>query len=144
MIDGYLSVGEALSKDDLKRAAAAAIVVEDTIAAVSAKDLDPKSRDRWAKGAGSMRSAASSLADASDLEAARRPFVLMGDMLAVALTHFGHAGPEDLVVAHCPMAFSNRGADWIQRGKKIRNPYFGASMYRCGDVTRALPRKSTD
>ena len=87
-----------------------------------------------------MREASSSLRRATDLEAARRPFVMISDTLAEALAHFGHAGPEDLFVAHCPMAFSNRGADWIQRGKEIRNPYFGAStMYRCGDVTRSLP-----
>jgi len=139
VVESYLDVGEALSRDDLKGAVTAAEAVESAIASVPTAGLDAKTGDRWHKGAGAMREASSSLRKATDLEAARRPFVLISDTLADALARFGHAGPGDLFVARCPMAFSNRGADWIQRGKEIRNPYFGASMYRCGDVTRGLP-----
>ena len=32
----------------------------------------------------------------------------------------------------------------LARGKETRDPYFGASMYRCGDVSRALPREPKD
>jgi len=32
------------------------------------------------------------------------------------------------------MAFDNRGALWLQLGDKIENPYFGAQMYRCGEL----------
>ena len=40
--------------------------------------------------------------------------------------------------AHCPMAFANTGADWFQKGDEIRNPYYGASMLRCGRVVEVL------
>jgi Cu(I)/Ag(I) efflux system membrane fusion protein len=48
--------------------------------------------------------------------------------------------PQDgtLYVQHCPMAFNNKGADWISREHDIRNPYFGVSMLTCGDVTDTL------
>ena len=32
------------------------------------------------------------------------------------------------------MAFNDAGAAWLQAGRDIRNPYFGASMLGCGDV----------
>jgi Cu(I)/Ag(I) efflux system membrane fusion protein len=32
------------------------------------------------------------------------------------------------------MAFDNQGADWLQWGEQINNPYFGASMLRCGEI----------
>jgi Cu(I)/Ag(I) efflux system membrane fusion protein len=32
------------------------------------------------------------------------------------------------------MAFDNRGADWLQVEPLIANPYFGATMLRCGTV----------
>ena len=38
----------------------------------------------------------------------------------------------------CPMAFGNTGATWLQSDPKISNPYFGASMLRCGEVRRQL------
>ena len=60
----------------------AAASVESAIASVPADDLDATSRDRWNKGVRAMREAAASLRKAADLEAARRPFVLMSDTLA--------------------------------------------------------------
>ncbi len=144
VVHPYLDLGEALSRDDLKKAVTAAAAVEDTLSSVPAAGLDAKSRERWCKSASALREAASTLRKATDLEAARRPFVPMSDTLANLLARFGHAGPEDLFELHCPMAFSSRGADWVQRGKETRNPYFGASMYRCGGVTRSLPREPKD
>jgi Cu(I)/Ag(I) efflux system membrane fusion protein len=41
-------------------------------------------------------------------------------------------------VQHCPMADSNKGADWLSREKEIRNPYYGASMLKCGEVTKTI------
>ena len=36
------------------------------------------------------------------------------------------------------MAFDNKGAGWLQSDKDVLNPYFGASMLRCGSVTETL------
>jgi Cu(I)/Ag(I) efflux system membrane fusion protein len=70
------------------------------------------------------------------------------ETLRIAFEHVSYAmidltkalSPQDgtLYVQHCPMAFNNKGADWISREHDIRNPYFGASMLTCGDVTDTL------
>jgi len=39
------------------------------------------------------------------------------------------------------MAFNNKGADWLQIDEDIRNPYFGASMYKCGQVIDVIGTK---
>lgn len=44
-------------------------------------------------------------------------------------------------MAHFPMAFGGRGGDWLQADKKINNPYYGASMLRCGSITREAAAK---
>ena len=36
------------------------------------------------------------------------------------------------------MAFDNTGASWVQKGDRINNPYFGASMLRCGEITEKI------
>ena len=42
--------------------------------------------------------------------------------------------PEGYVVAYCPMADGEKGAHWVQKDQpQIANPYFGASMLRCGE-----------
>jgi Cu(I)/Ag(I) efflux system membrane fusion protein len=43
---------------------------------------------------------------------------------------------------HCPMAFDNKGANWLQAESKLANPYYGAMMLRCGE-TRKIWGKDT-
>ena len=37
------------------------------------------------------------------------------------------------------MAFDGEGDSWLQLDKDILNPYFGASMLRCGTIRSELP-----
>jgi Cu(I)/Ag(I) efflux system membrane fusion protein len=39
-----------------------------------------------------------------------------------------------LFVMHCPMAFDDKGARWLQRQEQIANPYYAVQMKRCGEV----------
>jgi len=41
---------------------------------------------------------------------------------------------EKIYLLHCPMAFDNAGADWLNNAKEIKNPYFGKNMLTCGEV----------
>lgn len=45
-------------------------------------------------------------------------------------------GPFDTTfyVQHCPMAKKDQGADWLSLENQVRNPYYGASMLKCGEV----------
>jgi Cu(I)/Ag(I) efflux system membrane fusion protein len=44
-------------------------------------------------------------------------------------------------VIECPMAFDNTGARWLQTDKTVRNPYFGSSMFKCGEVVKQIPEE---
>lgn len=56
----------------------------------------------------------------------------------IALAQRAKDLPDTLYVQHCPMAQKNNGADWLSREKEILNPYFGASMLKCGATTATL------
>ena len=43
----------------------------------------------------------------------------------------------ELVVAHCSMA-PGGGADWLQVGRDIANPYYATEMKSCGEVKRTI------
>lgn len=43
-----------------------------------------------------------------------------------------------IYLQHCPMVSDNQGADWLSKEAKVLNPYFGASMLTCGDVTKKM------
>ena len=49
------------------------------------------------------------------------------------LRTFGNPSEGAVRVAFCPMAFDNRGAQWVQAQQTVENPYYGAAMLRCGE-----------
>jgi Cu(I)/Ag(I) efflux system membrane fusion protein len=62
-------------------------------------------------------------------------------MIALAEAGF-HQG--ELQLMFCPMARRGDGAYWLQENDTLLNPYFGASMLRCGDVVRALTGRASE
>ena len=73
-------------------------------------------------------------AEAGDIEGARAAFEHQSTQLRALLEQFGNPLANPVRVAYCPMAFDNRGAEWVQRGAEIDNPYFGDLMRRCGEI----------
>ena len=66
----------------------------------------------------------------ADIEAVRRA----SKPLSEALVAKGQIPAGD-GIAFCPMADDDRGARWIQKQGEIANPYFGASMLKCGEFS---------
>ena len=106
----YFATQQALSKDDLPGAQAAAV-------ALAAHPASQEIGD--------------AISGAGDLAAARQAFAELSTVLIRVARQGGvHAGPLHLF--HCPMAFDNEGAAWLQQAMQTQNPYFGSQMYRCG------------
>jgi hypothetical protein len=71
----------------------------------------------------------------NDIKAVREDFKQMSNvMIAYISVHRAHMKDVPNRV-HCPMAGPN-GADWVQIGTVIANPYFGAEMPRCGNIQK--------
>lgn len=88
-----------------------------------------------------MHSALLKVSGKSDIELDRAVFrTLSQHILAIEKTD-GNPLAQPLSVVHCPMAFEDEGADWLQAQGQVANPYFGASMLRCGAVTREVASK---
>ncbi len=77
---------------------------------------------------------------ASDIEIARQAFGQMSGLLIAAIEKHGSQSGV-LYAAHCPMAFDNKGARWLQWDQKILNPYFGDAMLECGAITKTFAAK---
>jgi len=45
---------------------------------------------------------------------------------------------KEIYIQHCPMANSNKGADWLSLSKNIENPYYGEAMLSCGEVVSKI------
>lgn len=136
----YLGVQSALAADDLAGLGQALVAARVALEAKSqGEPMDGKAKASWERDQLRMK---------SSLERASMPGLDMGERRArfesfsaavdLAIQHFGSALEGPVYRVHCPMAFDNRGADWLQADKTVNNPYFGAAMLRCGSVTETL------
>ena len=76
---------------------------------------------------------------AESLDDVRRPhFETVSNALIAAVKASPASFTNELLIMHCPMAFGDRGADWLQMSEPLQNPYFGTVMLTCGDIKERL------
>jgi Cu(I)/Ag(I) efflux system membrane fusion protein len=136
----YLDAQEALAADDLGGFSQAALDLRTALGFVEETGLVGEPLGEWRRAAARLRVEPG----ITDIEIARTKFEGMSEAVIALQRRFGHRGSEEWQLAHCPMAFDNQGADWLQRGEQINNPYFGASMLRCGEIRESFGPLSGD
>lgn len=134
----YLDAQEALAADELGGFAQASSDLKTAIGLVEEVGLVGEPLGEWRRAAARLRFET----PVTTLEEARLRFQRMSEAVIALQQRFGHHGSETWHVAYCPMAFDNKGAEWLQRGTKINNPYFGDAMLRCGEIRTAFPPRS--
>ncbi|MFO8013650.1 MAG: efflux RND transporter periplasmic adaptor subunit [Phycisphaerae bacterium] len=139
----YLDVQEALAQDEKEPAVAGAETLASAVKAVPAEPLPQADRDVWTAHRADLDKAVSEMRRAQNIEAVRQAFALVSESLAAVAGRFGSPMDGPLYRLHCPMAFSNRGADWLQTDREVRNPYFGSAMPKCGEVQAAFEPVTT-
>lgn len=138
LFEPYLQIQKHLSLDDLESAIKAAEslhgVMENAEQQIEEKSLS----DDLKKMFGNMKKSADRLSDSDGMETARTHFSVLSDSMIENLKTVGLPPNAKISIFHCPMAFNNRGADWLQKGEEVENPYFGSAMFRCGEKTGTI------
>lgn len=110
MLKGYVSVADALYKDDLAAAKKAAIKMT---------EHDEESM---------LSKPSEEVGKAKDIKAARESFKKLSAE-AVKLAKMHKKGGYTVMV--CPMVKDGKGV-WLSADGKVNNPYFGSKMPHCG------------
>lgn len=131
--ENYFGVRAALADDDLPLAKDAATRLYEI-----ATDVVTKSFEGWDDLGATIHQQAMDISKAETLEDARSAFRVLSEAFISLEAQVGHAGNESWYTVHCPMAFGNEGADWLHTKEEVLNPYYGASMLKCGSVTEEL------
>lgn len=127
----YLDIHKALSRDDLESAQKAS---RDFLRTPRRFPTELSHNVKAADLVADLRA----LNASRDITAYRKAFRSFSDRMILLLSEAKNAGDMAALVYHCPMAFGNAGADWLQAGQGVQNPYFGASMFRCGSMKKTL------
>ncbi|MHC4983036.1 MAG: efflux RND transporter periplasmic adaptor subunit [Planctomycetota bacterium] len=133
VFESYFKLGDALAADDFAQALAAAKASRTALNGVNASLLTGQAFREWRAQAATVDKLLTGAIASKGIEPLRADFALLSEQMVLIAKSFG-AHHDVVYQMRCPMAFSNRGATWLQLDEKVRNPYFGASMLRCGGV----------
>lgn len=130
----YLEGQAGLAGDDSGSAQSALASMGQLLEDISPAGLSAEHRTVWREELSSLGAAIESAAGAEGIEPLRESFEVLSNSMLTIVREFGHDASSNFVEAYCPMAFNDAGASWLQAGRDVRNPYFGATMLGCGDV----------
>ena len=136
VFDAYFALKDALvlSNPDLVNQKAKSLV--DALKAVKMDKLTPQEHTQWMSIEADLKKDAQSIADAKDLDKQRAAF----SALSPNMFHLLKASkPNDRVYyQHCPMYNDGKGAFWLSKDTGIKNPYYGATMLKCGKTVETI------
>jgi len=141
VVQKYLQLHESLASDDKDSATQAAGETLEALNVVQMSLLSGHAHKVWMANSTKMKAALEKIKQAGQIEPMRESFEEISKELIAVVGQFGVYQGKTLYNIHCPMAFNNKGADWLQTDEDIRNPYFGASMYKCGQVIEVIGEK---
>lgn len=133
----YLSLKDALVKDDFSAAKKEASELEHGIEQISASRLNPDATIVWQSYKEQLSIHSNKISNSETISGMRDSFDELSDSMIGLLNTFELA-QDTLYVLRCPMANNDRGANWLSLSSEIENPYYGSAMLRCGEVVEEM------
>lgn len=138
----FFAMQHSLSLDQFD--AKLATTMANAIEKVAATSLEQGAAEAWRTWRAGTVTTLERFVAAADLAAARAVFEDLNRDVERLFAQFGAPPEQPLFRYHCPMAFENRGADWLQQEQGTANPYYGSMMFRCGSQTAVLQQGGND
>ncbi len=134
----YLNLEEALVKGDTAAANSAAKEMKFILGLIGDTQFNEEAKRAWENHKEGYLKNLTEFQHVQSLEEKRSYFSHISEILYCTFKSFDME-VGDIHVAYCPMAFDKKGAYWLTDGHKIRNPYFGDKMLKCGEITEIIP-----
>ena len=145
VVAAYFSLQQALAEDSLGKAKQAAQTLAGQLPELKrAAETNPQGAFLLNAISKNLDSVVQSIFETDTLAQQRIGFKTVSSGMEQLVTVFGEGLSQSIYRAHCPMAFNEQGADWLQSGKDILNPYFGAEMLKCGEIKEQLTGTKED
>lgn len=137
LINGYLQIKNALTKDNDKEAASAADELVKTFGLFDKTSLTTAQAKVYEDIVEDAREHAEHIgANAGNIKHQREHFDILSKDLYDLVKETG-AG-QKLYYTNCSMYNNNKGANWLSESKEVQNPYLGTAMPTCGSVKEEL------
>jgi len=139
LVESYL-----LLKDKLVNDEKADEYAKQMLSVVSNVDMGAFSEEghiKWMEYQKVIEEKAKKILEAGKLGEQRKHFIQLSDNMIGLVKTF--EAPEtgqgsSLYVQFCPMANDDKGAFWLSKEDKVKNPYYGDMMLNCGEVREEI------
>nr|WP_315032118.1 DUF3347 domain-containing protein [uncultured Chryseobacterium sp.] len=138
IIEGYLPLKNALTKDDSKKASDAAKNLFSILKKIDLSKISSKNNSELHDILESALENAEHIGGKSDdIEHQREHLLLLSNDMTDLIGETGTGGMK-LYQDFCPMYNNGKGGVWISETKEIVNPYEGSKMLNCGSIKKEL------
>ncbi len=133
----YMLMKDALANDNHSTAKKLANELLKALQKVDMKLLtNSNSHNLWMQYLKNLNTSAEAISNTSDIKIQRIQFIDLSTHITKSIASFGIN--QKVYQQFCPMADNDKGAYWLSTEEEIMNPYFGASMLKCGTVETIL------
>ncbi|WP_218599523.1 efflux RND transporter periplasmic adaptor subunit [Polaribacter sp. NJDZ03] len=137
VFNDYISLKDALAKDNTKRVIAISKTLLDNLSKVDMKLLKSKNEhEHWMPLHKEIKATTNLILNTDAIKMQRIYFKHLSANMANVIEIFGIN--EKVYHQFCPMADNNKGAYWLSKDEKVVNPYFGGAMLTCGEVKQII------
>ena len=137
LFDAYLALKNALVNDDFSSALKSSKDYQEALNKINMSIFKGEAHNVWMEHSVQAKKSIASIVDAKDITQIRKHFVNLSEQMVMMAKTF-QPNPETLFIQYCPMANDDKGADWLSVEEEVKNPYFGASMLKCGEVKETI------
>lgn len=133
----YFEFKDALTKDDFNSAKKALLAFEKSFSKINMSIFKGASHKVWMNYQTELKKQTLHATHIKNIKELRMTFEPISNVM-IAMTKAFNPLNESAYVQFCPMANSDKGANWLSKENKVVNPYFGASMIKCGEVKETI------
>lgn len=137
LFQSYLAIKNALVSDGFEKSIEEGRQYKSILNDINMSIFKGEAHNVWMRHGSVAKKSIYALTNSEDIETVRNHFVTLSNQM-VMLAKIFDPTERTLYIQHCPMANQDNGADWISIEQEIKNPYFGASMLKCGEVKEEL------
>lgn len=128
---------DALASDDFEDAKASGVAMNNSLGKIDMNLFKGDAHSLWMQQSTALKPSLQHIEHLGDIKAIRGKFISISNLMIAIAESFAPLSTA-IYIQNCPMADSNKGADWLSLDKEIQNPYFGESMLSCGENTKTI------
>jgi hypothetical protein len=138
VLAAYYALKDALVADNPKLAAEKGKAMTTALRNIETKNWTAKQRNAYDEVAKKLDTDAEHIGDnAGKIDRQREHFMTLSNNLTTLVKSL-KINEEAAYSQFCPMANDGKGAFWLSKEDKVKNPYYGKKMLTCGSVKETL------